>query len=303
MNKKIITALSLSTLLLAGCQASTTVPESSEKLMTIGSKTYTKGDQYTIIKESSGPNLVMNEVNKMIANKEVGVTDEIKKEAQNMLKLYDTGESFEKQIKLNGYTSREEYLNDVLIPAAQAKKMTENYFKEAKEEIETEFRPVLGVVIQTDSEDNASKALEALKKGENPGKVGAQYGAKGSSYTGSEQIFTTANKALPDKLLNALLDAGKTGVLDEVYKNDTSTDNVQYYVGSVVSTNYEDNLQKIIDALSSNQTIVKNRQVFYLKKYDFTVHDQYLFDYYKATNPEYLVTRPDLAPETKDSQS
>lgn len=294
--------LALSSLLLAGCAgASTSVPESSEKLMTIGSKTITKGDEYQLLKRYAGPQMVLTDVNRMIFDKEVGVTDEIKKEAEDTVAMYDTGDTFEEQLKQAGYESKQAYIDDAIIPGLQQQELTKKYFQEAKEEIETEFRPVLAIIIQTDSEDNANKALEALKNGDDAGKVGAQYAPEDSTYTGSEQIVTTQDTALPTELLNALLDAGKEGVLGKVYTNDTSTDEVDYYVASVVSTNYDKNLDKIVAALSSNQTIATDCQVYYLKKYGFEVHDQYIFDYYKANNPQYLVTRPDLAETSQTS--
>lgn len=45
----------LSALLLTGCGAHTTqVNDESEKLMTIGDTTYTKGDEYTMVKKAMG---------------------------------------------------------------------------------------------------------------------------------------------------------------------------------------------------------------------------------------------------------
>lgn len=288
-------------LLLAGCAGgSTSVPEGSQVIMTIGDQKLTKEKEYTLMKESSGPQTALNLVNKQICDKEIGQTDEVKAEAQKMLDDYASVEGFDEQLKSIGYESKEDYMKEVLIPNIQAQELKKKYFVDAKEDIITEFDPVLAVIIQTDSEDNANKALDALKNGDDAGKVGAQYAPEDAEYTGSEQIITTLDTALPTTLLNAIQDAGKDGVLDQVFTNDTSTDNKKYYVASVVSTDYDKNLSKIQDALASNQTISNDSQVYYLKKYDFEVHDQYLFDYFKAMNPEYLVTRPDLA---KDDSS
>lgn len=301
MNLKKALLLSGCVLALAGCSTgSTTIPDSSEVLMTVGNKTVTKGSEYTMMKESSGPQTALNLANKLICSKEIGESDELKQKAQKTLDQYAQNEGFDEQLKTLGYDSREDYLNDVLIPTLQADELKKKYFTDAKEDIITEFDPVLAVIIQTDSEDNATKALDALKNGDDPGKVGAQYAPEDATYTGSEQIITTLDTDLPTTLLNAIQDASKEGVLDEVYTNDTSTDNKEYYVAKVVSTDYDKNLSKIQDALLSNQTISNDSQVYYLKKYKFEVHDQYIFDYFKATNPEYLVTRPDLSESTSE---
>lgn len=152
----------------AGCRANTSVPESSAKLMTVGKTTFTKGDEYNVFKEISGTNGVLSIANRKIADKEIGVTDEIKEEAQNTLDTYTAVDGFEDQLKENGYDSAEDFINKVLIPNIQSTKLTEKYFTDAKEEIIQEFDPVKAFIIETDSEDNANKALEALKKAKTP---------------------------------------------------------------------------------------------------------------------------------------
>ncbi len=281
--------------LLAGCSTGqTSVSDGSQTLMTIGNKTIDKEDEYNLMKWVYGPTSAINMVNNMIYDKEIGLTDEIKKEAQKTLDQYKAMEGFEEQIIAMGYESAEDYMNQVLVRPLQKSALQEKYFSEAKQEIIDQFDPVLALIIETDSQDNANKALEALKNGEDGGKVGAQYASEDANYTGMEEIITTEDTTLPTPLLNAILDATQDGVLNEVYTNDTSTDDKIYYVAKVVSRDYDKNLPMIIKALSSNNEIATDSQVFYLKKYDFEVHDQDLFDYYKVMNPEYLVSRPDL---------
>ncbi len=282
-------------MLLAGCSTGqTTLSNGSETLMTIGTKTIDKEDEYNLMKWVYGPTSTINMVNNMIYDQEIGLTDEIQKEAQKTLDQYKEMDGFEQQIQAMGYESAEDYMNKVLVRPLQKSALQEKYFSEAKQEIIDQFDPVLALIIETDSQDNANKALEALKDGQDGGKVGAQYASEEASYTGLEEIITTQDTALPTPLLNAILDATQDGVLNEVYTNDTSTDDKIYYVAKVVSRDYDKNLSLIIKALSSNSEIATDSQVFYLKKYDFEVHDQDLFDYYKVMNPEYLVSRPDL---------
>lgn len=282
-------------MLLLGCSTGeTSISDGSQTIMQIGNQKITKEKEYDLVKWVYGPTSAINMVNNMIYDKEIGLTDEIKKEAEKTLEQYKQMEGFETQIQAMGYENAEDYMNKVLVRPLQKEALQKKYFTEAKQAIIDQFDPVLAIIIQTDSEDNANKALEALKNGENGGKVGAQYAAEGSSYEGLEQIITTEDTDLPTPLLNAILDATKDGVLDQVFTNDTSTDDKEYYVAMVVSRDYDQNLSMITKALSSNTKISTDSQVFYLKKYGFEVHDQDLFDYYKVMNPEYLVTRPDL---------
>lgn len=291
-------------LLLAGCSTGqTTISDGSEVLMTVGDQKLTKEKEYALIKDYSGPQTLISLVNKQIYDKEVGRPDDMMAKQREILEDYKQTPGFEDQIKSLGFADTEDYLDRALVPNAQAQELAKKYFTDAKEDIISEFDPVLAVIIETDSEDNANKALDALKNGEDAGKVGAQYGLEDSGYTGQEQIVTTADTALPEELRNAIQDAGKDGVIDQVFTNDTSTDNKEYYVASVVSRDYDQNLSKIISALSSNQTISNDCQVYYLKKYDFEIHDQFIFDYFKAMNPDYLVSRPDLAEKASSENS
>lgn len=289
-------ALLACSMLLAGCGHYTSVTDSSEKLMTIGNQTITKEDEYNLIVKAVGPNLTLQGALEVIYDAEVPVTDEMKEEAEETWNTYaDSYDDFESQVKDYGYADKQDYVDSVLIPNLQSDALLEKYFTDAKEEIESEFQPVLAAIIQTDSEGNANKALQALKDGEDAGKVGGQYAMEDSSWLGQEQIITNQDTTLPTRLINTLAETTEDGVIDEVFSDDTSTDDVTYYVAKLVSNNYDDNVKAIYNALSSNSTISSDCVLFYLKKYDFEVHDQYIFDYFKALQPQYLVTRPDLS--------
>ena len=304
MRKKII-ALAAAGILLTGCgTVQTSVSDGSEKIMTIGNKTYTKNDEYNLIKMVQGPTLALQGAQKMIYDKEVGTGDDIKKEAQEMYDQYAGAVAgFEDSLKQYGYKDKEDYMNSVVIPSIQAQKLLEKYMDEAKDTLRATYKPTVAAVIACSNEDNAKKALEALKNGENPAAVGSQYAAEGASYTGTEQVISTLNTDLPTRVINALNEATQPGILDEVFTTDTSTDNKTYYVAQLISQDYGANLKKITEALGKDKQINSDCVVFYLTKYKFEVHDQYVFDYFKATNPEYLVTRPDLAKSASSSSS
>lgn len=297
MKMKQFALLSCCALMFAGCAgASTNVTNPSEKLMTIGNKTYTRGDEYQLIKKVNGPSLTLQAAQKLIYDKEIGETDEVKKEAKEMYDSYaGSTEGFEDQLKSYGYADAQDYINTVLVPSVQSQKLMDKYFQDAKEDIELQYKPVLASIIQTDSEDNANKAKAALEEGQDAGKVAAEYAKEGAAYTGAQQIITTLDTTLPSRLLNMLQVTTETGVLNEVFSDDTSTDDKSYYVAVLDSKDYDANIEAITNALSSNSDVATQCIVYYLKKYDFEVHDQFIFDYFKANNPEYLVTRPDLA--------
>lgn len=291
--------MSFSLLFLAGCGADTTVTDSTEKLFTVGNTTYTKGQEYQLVKRINGPNLTLQAAQQLIYNEEVGDGEEIQKEAQEMYDQYaGYTEDFDEQIKTYGYADKQDYIDSVLIPSVQAQKLLEKYFTDGKDAIEADFKPTLAAVIECDSQDNADKARKAIEDGQTPAEAGKQYAKEGATYTGAEQIISTLDTSLPVRIVNSLYETENTGLLDETFTNDTSTDDITYYVVDLISNDYDANLDKIIEALGSNTDINTDCNIYYLKKYDFEVHDQYIFDYFKNNNPEYLVTRPDLS-ETK----
>lgn len=296
-SKKVILSTFCAAMLLGGCasQVNTKVTEPDKPLMSIGDTTITCNDEYELIKRVNGPSLMIQGIQLLIYNKEVPVDDEIKKEADEMLKSYDPdSETFLKQIQTYGYKDKEEYLNQVIIPSIQSNKLLEKYFEENAEAIEETYRPVVAAIIETDSEDNAQKAIDAMNDGTSPEEAGKQYAREGANYTGNDTVITTETTKLPTRLLNTLNETSDDGVLSEVFYDDTSTDDKAYYAVKLISRDYNENIDLITQSLSSNQDVISGCMVFYLTKYDFEVHDQYIFDYLKTNNPEYLVTRPDL---------
>ncbi|EOS60609.1 hypothetical protein C815_01281 [Firmicutes bacterium M10-2] len=293
MNKK-VPLLVLSALMLAGCSVhNTSINDANEQLMTIGNTTYTKGDEYTMIKKSNGPALVIQKAQEIIYEKEVPVTDAMKKEAQEQFdQISQANPDTETQLKNLGYSGKDEYIEKVLLPSVQAEALMDKYFVDDQDTIESQYHPSLAQVVQCEDEENAKKALEALKDGKDAQEVAKQYAVDSSSYKGDETLVTTNDTALPTRLINALATAKKPGVMDEVYATDD--DQPSYYVAVLVSNNYDENVDQIAEMLGSDSSLSKGCLVYYLTKYNFEVHDQELFDYYKTNSPEYLVTRPDL---------
>lgn len=294
MNKTSFALSALSLVLLAGCGSSVSqVPEPNEDLMTIGKTTYTKGDVYELIKESDGADMLISMALIDIYNKEVPVDEEMEKEADEKYEaLAANYEDILTSLKEAGYPDKQAYIDEILIPSVQSEKLTEKYFLENKDAIINEFEPSISQIIQTDSKENAEDALKALKDGKDVEEVVKEYGSETASFTGVEQTITTQNTTLPTRLINSLSSAKSDGVVDEVFENDDAT---SWYVGVVVSNNFEDNVSKYVETLSSDTDLSKEIVISYLSKYNFEVHDQFLFDVLKINNPEYLVTRPDLA--------
>lgn len=298
-NKSLL--LLCTTLLLTGCSgAIADVENSDQALITIGDTTITKGQEYDCLKTSNGSTLTMELIKQDIYKKEVKVTKAMKKKAQEQIDSYkESMEDFESQIQSLGYSDADEYMEKVLIPSLQAEALQSDYFTEAKADIKKEYKPSKAQIIECSTKKNAKKALKALKEGKTVEEVATQYAAEEATYTGDETIVTTKTESLPTRLINQLYKADKNGVIDEVFANDGESTT---YVAVLVTNTYKDLKEDLATELSSDSDVSNACLVYYLKKYNFEVHDQIIFDTLKANNPEYLVSRPDLS-ETDESQS
>lgn len=283
-------------MMLTGCSGDTaTIKDKDETIMTIGDTKYTKGDEYELLKVSTGTDLTMELVKQAIYKQEVKVTKEMKEKAQEQVNNYkENMENFDKQIHSLGYKNSKQYMNKVLIPSLQASELTEKYFTDAKKDFQKTYKPSKARIIQCENKATAKKALKALKSGTDPEEVAQQYMVDSAKYSGKETLVTTKTTDLSTRLINTLSKTKKAGVIDEVFTNESSG-TTYAYVAVLVSNTYKDIKDDVYTTLSSDDDVTKACLVYYLKKYNFEVHDQDVFNNLKANNPEYLVSRPDLS--------
>lgn len=283
-------------MMLTGCSGDTaTIKDKDETIMTIGDTKYTKGDEYELLKVSTGTDLTMELVKQAIYKQEVKVTKEMKEKAQEQVNNYkENMENFDKQIHSLGYKNSKQYMNKVLIPSLQASELTEKYFTDAKKDVQKTYKPSKARIIQCENKATAKKALKALKSGTDPEEVAQQYMVDSAKYSGKETLVTTKTTDLSTRLINTLSKTKKAGVIDEVFTNESSG-TTYAYVAVLVSNIYKDIKDDVYTTLSSDDDVTKACLVYYLKKYNFEVHDQDVFNNLKANNPEYLVSRPDLS--------
>ena len=294
--KKTPILLVCAAMMLSACSGATaTIKDKDEAIMTIGDTKYTKGDEYELLKISTGSDLTMELVKQAIYKQEVKVTKEMKEKAQEQVNNYkENMENFDKQIHSLGYKNSKQYMNKVLIPSLQASELTEKYFTDAKKDIQKKYKPSKARIIQCENKATAKKALKALKSGTDPEEVAQQYMIDSAKYSGKETLITTKTTDLSTRLINTLSKTKKVGVIDEVFTNESSG-TTYAYVAVLVSNTYKDIKDDVYTTLSSDDDVTKACLVYYLKKYNFEVHDQDVFNNLKANNPEYLVSRPDLS--------
>lgn len=295
MKKQTLFLLSTA-LLLTGCQqVGTNIEKADQPIMTIGSITYTKGDEYSLLKHSSGAKMSVELIRQAIMDKEIKRTDEIKKEAEKQYdQLAQNNPDIETQLQQAGYKDKTEYIDKVLIPSVQSNKLIDTYFIDAKEKIKKEYKPSLVKIIQCDDEKTAQKALDAYKDGVELDKIYEEYASPSATYTNQDTLITTSSTDLPTRLINTMAKQKKAGIANEIFKMEDNETATTAYVAILVNNNYDNILEQIKQNLSTDSTISTQAFAYFLEKYNFEVHDQFVFDYLKTNNPEYLYQYPEL---------
>ncbi len=285
-------------LLLSACTGHTTsVQKPDEKMMTIGNVTYTKDDVYQIMKKADGSTTTMALTEQKIYDKVIGTDDEIKKKAEERFNTYAEGyEDFDKTLEENGYT-KEQYINQILVPSVQSEALIDQYFKDNKKEIQKEYKPSSAIILQCDDEKTAKKALQSLKDGKKQEDVFKEYKSESASFSDQETLITTSSN-VPNRLINTLAKQEKTGLVDEVFTYESGTSQ-NAFVAILVTNNYDDLTEQLKNTLVTNMQFASDCLSFYLKQNNFDIHDQYIFDYMRVDTPEYLVKYPEFS-ETEE---
>ena len=268
-----------------------------KKMMTIGNVTYTKDDVYQIMKKADGSTTTMALTEQKIYDKVIGTDDEIKKKAEERFNTYAEGyEDFDKTLEENGYT-KEQYINQILVPSVQSEALIDQYFKDNKKEIQKEYKPSSAIILQCDDEKTAKKALQSLKDGKKQEDVFKEYKSESASFSDQETLITTSSN-VPNRLINTLAKQEKTGLVDEVFTYESGTSQ-NAFVAILVTNNYDDLTEQLKNTLVTNMQFASDCLSFYLKQNNFDIHDQYIFDYMRVDTPEYLVKYPEFS-ETEE---
>ena len=236
---------------LCGCSgAQASIQNGKDTLFTVGSTTYTKQDEYNLIKASNGGALTLQLAKNAVYDEVIGMDDDIRKAAQESYDdLASDYSDFEDQLKQMGY----------------------------------EDKPSIVTILKCDDDKTAQKAIDALKDGKELQEVYDTYTSADSSFSNEEIVCTTLNTDIPTRLINQAYKTKDTGVIDEVFTMDDGT--TYSYVAIVSDKDYDKNLSKYEETISAGENFEKEMWVYYFTKYDLKIYDQTIFDYLKVNNP------------------
>ncbi len=271
----------------SGCSdATTSVSDGSQALITIGDTKITKQDIYTGLKTQGAVNVIINRVTQIICENEIPLTDEMTEEARSTMesfKQYVGEDNWDEFIKSNGYGSEEEYFNDRVVLSARAGHITDKYLEEEWATVVDTYKPRQVQIFMSEDEETATKALEEIQGGKEVKDVVTELGGK--TYTGETQTLTSAS-GLSSNVWNNIVTAESGTVVDQVlYSLDLSG----YYVVKVIDADPENFKDEAISALSSSTDVQNEAFAYFLKKYNFGIYDIDVYNAFKIQAPQYIV--------------
>lgn len=290
--KKILCLCSLALLVtLTGCKdAVTGVTNGNEALITVGKTEITKNDVYTGLKSENGVTAILSKLTAYISDKEVPLTDEIKKEAKeyvNSLKKSVSEDSWKAFLTSMGYENENQYIEERAVVSIQAQKLTSTYLKDNYDEVKEKYQVRKVQIFQTSDSKVAAEVQEKVKNGElTIEKAVTEYkdSAVTTTFKGTDQIITNAISLDSDIIAN-IMEVTEDNTLLKTYQ--FSSDLSKYYVIKVVDVDVE--FADALETLESLSTISDEAFAFYLKKYGFKIYDIDLYNGIESQAPTYIV--------------
>ena len=285
MKMKNILAGACALILLAGCSdASAKLANGSETVMTVGNQTFSKNDIYQMLVSSAAGDTVYSKAQTFIAEQEVELTDEMKDSAKNTLELYSMmyGDQFTDYLKSSGLTE-DDYVNTVILPSMQAEKLPEIYINEHFDELVSTYEPIQVIVLSFSSEEDASKAISALKDGSATAEEAAA--SNNSASNGEPEILVNSSMTYDSAVLTVL----RSGSVDDGWVEVPSSDGSLFYVVKIVSKDASDFKDEAVTAFSGISTVTTEATDYFFRKYNFHVYDIDVYNQLKSNYPQILV--------------
>ena len=278
--KKLSIAI-LSLLLLTGCtDAVAKLKDSNTVLFSVGSTNVTKGELYSFM-ASSGGSAAISDVSTKIAKKEIEVTDEMRKSAEETLEAYKSyyGDTFTKHL---------EYVEENLIASQLAAQLSNKYVELSFDSYANAYSPIKAIVINFPSKEDADAALSELKSDDSD--VKAIIEAHNSTSSADPTVYTIDSTVLDSVARTVLNSSSAEDGWVQVENSDGSTYTVLKVIDNVPA-NFK---EEAIDAIANISTIQEQSTQYWFSKYNFHIYDKNVYDDVKANYSNYLVQDLDL---------
>ncbi|MBP3920278.1 MAG: peptidylprolyl isomerase [Bacilli bacterium] len=144
MNKKLLSII-CATIIFTGCSKSPKITNGEEVIASIDGKDFTANELYQTMKDQYGTSILVNMVDKYIAEKEIGDSEDAKVHADSMIEQYKLqyeqyGMDFNEALANAGYAN-EEAFKEVLMSDYKMSEISKKYLREkiTDKEIETYY--------------------------------------------------------------------------------------------------------------------------------------------------------------------
>ena len=299
--KTALSVLMLSSILTGCAGAQTSVKKGDSILFQVGDTVVTKQQVYDTVKYNKGASYSIEKIKEKIEKIEVKDEDQIKKRIDILYKQYEEyygkEESFESQIRNSGYNDVDEFKKKVLRPQVLEELLMEKYANKHIDKYLKQYKPVIAKVLAVEGEDAAKEAAKELKSGVSWDNVYAKYTSENSSYQNTKKVLTTSDYDLNPDDIKTLYKNKNAGVMTKVYSPLNSDSTTRYLINVVscdaTSDEYYADFINQLKSLDSN--FEKSLWKHYLKKHNFEIHDQDIFNIIRVDNPEYLYQYPKLS--------
>lgn len=244
----------------------------------------TQQDYFEVLLDQYGANEILNKAIDIIAEKELDDQEALDKAVDELTETYTqySNGDLEATAKKYGYESKDEYIDDIIVPAAKQQLLREKYLKEHLDDYIKDSQVTSFKKIVVDKESTALSLIKDMKSEEDFDKKMKEYGDKAED----AGMVTKNSSALDSNLKNALEKLStleKDGIYSEAIKLSDDT----YAIVYVYDADHK-NTDEIIDKLSSDADIQEEIEAIYLKKYNFEVHDKKMKDMVKELSDQYF---------------
>lgn len=272
--------------LLYGCSSSTysvKVSDSDQSLISGSEINITNKDYFEYLLQNYGAQEIVSSLLTSIADKEItdqDKIDELVQEREDQYAEYADGDLEQYAINL-GYESKDDYINNALIPEVKQELLRQKYITENLDTLMEDYEVCTMKKIVVKKESEALKIIEASTDEEAFDKQMEDYGSDAE-----DAGVVTKNSSLDDNLKDKLSDLNQV-TEDGVYSQAIKLSDDNYAVIYLYDTAHK-NTDNIISALESDGEVQEEAEGAYLKKYHFAVYDDLLESEIKDISDNYL---------------
>ena len=300
LSKKSIAMIIVIVLLIGGCFTGYFINKNSNgydtkvsdnKDMITGDVTVSKQGFFEYLLDQSGAQKTVDNAYNAIANKELPTKTYQSQIDEQVKKLEDSYKSYmgslESYATSLGYKDVKTFEKEFVMPTTKKTVLKNKYLKEKYNDIVKTYKPAYIKTITVEKESIAIKLIKQATSQDAFDKLmkDGAYSSNANDYklVTTKTDTTTLNKRIKNKL-SAFSKMKTDGVYPAAIKQTTK----KYVVVFVYNTDKTKNKDAYINDLGSVSDLDEDAEVYYLKKYKFTVYDKKLKKAIKAINKKYI---------------